>query len=90
MLNVGFVFRLSHIFRFLSLVTFDDEVTKMRKSKVILFYILQGKMGKTEKKRKENHATKVTKIPKTKRPKYGMNQTIVSKFCIVRFLQKKK
>ena len=37
--------------------------------------MLQGKMGETEKKRKENHATKVTKIPKTKRRKYGMNET---------------
>ena len=27
------------------------------------------------KKRKENHATKVTKIPKTKRRSYGMNET---------------
>ena len=32
-------------------------------------------MGKTEKKREENHATNVTKIPKTKRWKYGMNKT---------------
>ena len=30
-------------------------------------------MGKTE-KQKENHTTKVNKIPKTKRQKYGMNQ----------------
>ena len=29
------------------------------------------------KKRKENHATKVTKIPKTKRRKYGMNETLL-------------
>ena len=38
-------------------------------------------MGKTEKKTggKENHATKVTKIPKTKRRKYGMNKTNVSR-----------
>ena len=36
-------------------------------------------MDKTEKIRKENHATKVTKIPKTKRRKYGMNETNVSK-----------
>ena len=35
-------------------------------------------MGKTEKKRKENHATKVTKTPKTKRRKYGMNETFIS------------
>ena len=33
-------------------------------------------MGKTEKNLKENHATKVTKIPKTKRRKYGMKETI--------------
>ena len=31
------------------------------------------------KKQKENHATKVTKIPKTKRQEYGMNETIVDK-----------
>ena len=31
-------------------------------------------MGKT-KKQKENHATEVTEIPKTKRQKYGMNET---------------
>ena len=28
-----------------------------------------------EKNRKENHATKGTKMPKTKRQKYGMNKT---------------
>ena len=33
-------------------------------------------MGKTEKKWKENDATKVTKIPKTKRRNYGMNKTL--------------
>ena len=49
--------------------------TKLRKYYVIFVYILQGKMGKTEKNRKENHKTKVTKIPKTKRRKYGMNET---------------
>ena len=31
--------------------------------------------GQDGKKRKENHATKMTKIPKTKRRKYGMNLT---------------
>ena len=35
-------------------------------------------MGKTKCKQKENHATEVTKIPKTKRPKYGMNETLGS------------
>jgi hypothetical protein len=32
-------------------------------------------MGKTEKKQKENYAIKVIKITKTKRQKYGMNET---------------
>ena len=32
--------------------------------------------GKTEKNRKENHATKVTKIPKTKRRKHGINEIL--------------
>ena len=69
-----FVHQISR-FRFLD--TFGDEVTKIRKYYVIFAYILQGKMGKTQKKWKENHATKVTKIPKTKRRKYGMNETII-------------
>ena len=70
----GFNFCFVHsIFRFWFLVTFGDEVTKIRKYYVIFVYILQGTMGKTE-KRKENHATKVTKIPKTKRQKYGMSK----------------
>ena len=50
------------------MVTFGDEVTKIRKHYIIFVYILQGKMGKTEKKQKENHATKVTKKPKRERP----------------------
>ena len=33
--------------------------------------------GQDGKKQKENHASKVTKIPKTKRRKYGMNKTFV-------------
>ena len=32
--------------------------------------------GQDGKKWKENHATKVTKKPKTKRRKYGMNETL--------------
>ena len=70
------MFRSSH-FSFLDLVTFGEEVMKIRKYYVIFVYILQGKIGKTEKNWKENHATKVNKIPKTKRRKYGMNETIV-------------
>ena len=58
-----------------SLVIFGDEVTKIGKYYVIFVYILHGKMGETEKNRKENLATKVTKIPKIKRQKYGMNET---------------
>ena len=50
---------------------------KLQKYYIIIDYILQGKMGETEKKRKENHATKVTDIPKTKRLKYGMNKHIM-------------
>ena len=61
------MFHSSHVW---FLVTFGDEVTKIRKYYVIFVYILQGKMGKKEKKWKENQATKVTK-----RRKYGMNET---------------
>ena len=32
-----------------------------------------------QKKQKENHATKVTKIPKTKRQKYGTNKPLMGK-----------
>ena len=66
-----------HSFHFIFLVTFGNEVMKIQKYYLIFVYILQGKMGKTEKNRKENHATNVTKIPKTKRQKYGMNETSV-------------
>jgi hypothetical protein len=33
-----------------------------------------------EKEWKDNHATKVTKIPKTKTQKYGMNETLFFDF----------
>ena len=45
------------------LVTFGNKVTKYY---VIFVHIFQGKRSKMEKIWKENHATKVTKIPKTK------------------------
>ena len=64
-----------HISFFLFLVTFGNEVTKIQNYYVPLVYVLKGEMGKTEKNRKENHATKVTKIPKTKSQKYKMNET---------------
>ena len=41
------------IFRFWFLVTFGDEGTKIQKYYVIFVYILQGKMGKTEKNGKK-------------------------------------
>ena len=60
--NVSFI--QNFVFGFWSLLT-----TKLQKYYVIFVYILQDKMGKTEKTRKENHATKVTKIPKYQKPK---------------------
>ena len=66
-INVSFI-------PFLVLGFWSLLVTKLRKYYIIFVYILQGKMGKTEKNRNENHTTKVTKIPKTKRRKYGMQQ----------------
>ena len=54
---------------------FGDKVMKIPKYYIIFVDILQGKMEKAEKKWKENHAMKVTKMPQTKRQKYGMNKT---------------
>jgi hypothetical protein len=66
------------IFGFWSLLA-----TKLRKYYVIFVYILQGKTFRfssaLEEKRKENHATKVTKIPRTKKQKYVINKTGVEK-----------
>ena len=62
---------------FFAFGTWSFLTTKLRKYCLNLFYILQDKMGKTEKNRKENHAPKVTKIPKTKRWKYGMSKTLL-------------
>ena len=61
------MFRSSH---FLFLVTFWEEVTKIRKHCVICVYILKGKMGKTEENRK-----KITQLkwPKNQKRQYGMN-----------------
>ena len=41
-------------------------------------------MGKPEKNRKENYATKVTKIPKNKRRIYGMNETQITMTMIAK------
>ena len=52
------------------------KAMKTQKYYVIFVYILHFVLHR--KKQKENHATKVTKIPKTKRWKYGMNETFVT------------
>ena len=71
MRKYGIWIRSSH---FLNLVFghFGNEVTKIL-CNLCLHFARQD--GKNKKKRKENHANNVTKIPKTKRQKYGMNET---------------
>ena len=49
------------------------ENTKILRNLCLHFARQDGQDGK---KRRENHATKVTKIPKTKRRIYGMNETL--------------
>ena len=66
------------IFCFLFMVPFwqrSYENTKILRNLCLHFPRQDGQEGKN---RKENHATKVTKIPKTKRQKYGMNETLNS------------
>ena len=46
------------------------ESTKILRNLCLHFARQDGQDGK---KRKDNHATKVTKLPKTKRRKYGSN-----------------
>ena len=48
---------------------------KIRKYHVIFVYFCKARWARL-KKRKENHVTKVTKIPKTKRQKYKDEQNI--------------
>jgi hypothetical protein len=50
------------------MVTFGDKVRKIRKYCVIFVYILQGKMGKTEKTERKscNYSDQSTKNKKTK------------------------
>ena len=55
----------SHFCFFLHLATLGKEVTKIQKYFVIFVYILQDWQDGF--KQIENHATKVNKIPKTKR-----------------------
>ena len=71
------------IFRFWFFVTFGNEDTKILRNLCLHFVKQDGQDGK---KWKENHATKVTKLPKTKRQKYGMNKTIIPKTVTRQFL----
>ena len=64
---------LFHSSHFSFLVTFGNEVTKILHNLCLHFAWQDGHDGK--KTQKENHATKVTKIQKTNRQKYGMNET---------------
>ena len=60
-LNIYVLFVQFFVFWFL--VTFGNEVTKILHNLCLHFARQDGQDGK---KRKENHATKVTKIPKDK------------------------
>jgi hypothetical protein len=66
-----YVYFVHPIFRFLFLVTFGDEVMKILRNLCLHFARQDGQDGK---KWKENHATKVTKIPKTKRQNSSNNE----------------
>ena len=70
------MFRSSHFsfFGFWSLLA-----TKLQKYELLrnLCLHFERQDGQDQKKRKENHITKVTKIPETKRRKYGISETII-------------
>jgi hypothetical protein len=66
-----YVYFVHPIFRFLFLVTFGDEVMKILRNLCLHFARQDGQDGK---KWIENHATKVTKIPKTKRQNSNNNE----------------
>ena len=53
------------IFRFWFIATFDVKVTQILRNLYLHFVRQEGRNWK------ENHTTKVTKIPKTKRREYG-------------------
>ena len=62
------------------LVTFVDKVYENMKILCNLCLHFARKDGQDRKNENENYETKMTKIPKTKRRKYGMNKTLVTKF----------
>ena len=67
------------IFHFWFSVTFGYKDTKILPN-LCLHFARQD--GQDRKNWKENHATKVNKIPKTKRRKYGMNETYVNHIAV--------
>ena len=71
------MFRTFH-FSFLVFAHFWQRSYENRKILHILCLHFARQDGEDGKKWKGNHATKVTKIPKTKRQKYGMNETLYS------------
>ena len=58
----------------------QQPLMKLRKFKILSYVCLHfaRQDGQDGKKQKENHATKKTKISKTKRLKYGMNEIYVT------------
>ena len=71
---LSLLFHSSHFSFLVSGHFWQRSNTKKQKYYGIFVDILQGKMEKAGKKWKENHAMKVTKMPQTKRQKYGMNK----------------
>ena len=67
----------SFLFRFSFFISFGDKVTKILRNLCLHFARQDGQDRK--KNQKKNYATKVTKIPKNSRRKYGMNETIIEK-----------
>ena len=61
-------------FRFWFLVIFGNEVTKIQNYYIVFVYILQGKMGKTEKKEKKITQPKCLKYQKTKDENMGLTK----------------
>ena len=66
--NYGHLCFVHPIFRFWFLVTYGNKVTKIQNYYVIFVYILQGKMGKTEKNPERKSRNKSDQ--NTKKPKY--------------------
>ena len=54
-----------------------------------MFTFCKARWARREKSGEKNHATKVTKIPKTKRQIYGMNKTVVIKIFYPDICKKK-